>query len=73
MTTDEILHRFEGGELWFKCASDESYVIRTENGSEKHFIKFKGEPEFEAQTGSSILLDAYLQIEFITKDQYEKF
>lgn len=73
MNIHEINKRIDNGDLYFKCASDNSYVLRAEPETTNYFIKFRGEAEFKAETNSSLLTDAYLQIEFITEKEYKDF
>jgi len=69
----EINKQFEKGNIYFKCASDKTYVLRIENETSEFYIKVNGMAEFKVKQGSSLLTDALLQIEFITEKEYNDF
>lgn len=71
MNIHEINRRIDAGENYFKCASDNSYVLRAD--AVDFYVKLKGKPEFKAEQNSSLLTNAYLQVEFITKKEYDNF
>jgi len=75
MRIDLIVARIRNGEVYFKCASAPEYVIRVDNSVEGwiYWIKFEGETEMKTTYTSSLVTDAFLQIEFITEKEYTDF
>lgn len=73
MNIHEINKRIDNGDLYFKCASDNSYVLRAKPKTDNYYVKLTGQPEFKSEQNSSLLTNAYLEIKFITKKEYKDF
>lgn len=70
-----IVARIKNGEVYFKCASAPEYLIRIDTSKEdwEYWIKFEGKQEMKTTYTSSLITDAFLQIEFITEKEYTDF
>jgi hypothetical protein len=74
MRESEKVDRFRSGPV-FLFNEFEGCMIRTEfkNGRMKVFVKFEGEEEFEGKQSSTIVTDAIMEWNEVSREQYESY
>jgi|GEM_PF-5665938 hypothetical protein len=72
MTRDELFEKLKKEPVYFLNAF-EGAVIRTDPKRQQIFVKFKGGKEMLAKQGSTVVADAMISENIISKAEYEKY
>lgn len=72
MTRDELFEKLSKEPLYFINGFEEA-VIRSDPSEEHFYVKFKGKKEFLAKVGSSVVADAIIAENLISKEEYEQY
>ncbi|GAB1403131.1 hypothetical protein MASR1M74_03090 [Lentimicrobium sp.] len=72
MTRDELFKKLRTEKLYFRNEFEEA-VIRSDPSDEHFYVKFKGKKEFLAKEGSSVVADAIIVENLITREEYEQY
>lgn len=72
MKENQFLEEFSKRDMYFKN-SFEDMVFRSDLKSKKYYCKIRGKAEFEVKKGSRTFADATLEMNEITKEEYNGF
>jgi len=69
--TKEFAKKYKGKTVYLSNDFERAVVKMTPNDG--NFVKFKGENEFQAKTGSGVVTETYLAGKIISKKEYDNF
>jgi hypothetical protein len=72
MTREELFKKLRTETVYFRNEFEEA-VIRSDPSKEYLYVKFKGEKEFLAKKGSSVVVDAIISENIISKVEYDNY
>lgn len=73
MSHDALIDKISSGKPVFLKYDFENAVVRFDPVSNNVYVKFKGEDEFLSQIGSTIVTEAILSFNEITKKEYDEY
>lgn len=72
MTREELFKKLRTETVYFRNEFEE-VVIRSDPSKEYFYVKFKGKKEFIAKSGSSVVADAIISENIISKAEYDNY
>lgn len=73
MSFDKVIDLISSGKPVYLKYDFENAVVRFDTETNSFFVKFKGEFEFKAKEGSSIVTEAILGLNEIPKSEYDNY